>query len=904
MNEDLNQQYHYNTKIDREQAQTFLEALFGNLDSGYIEIRPIFNRTSEEPKFYRSIKEIEWNWISKLNTFQYNIFFGVCARKNKQGTKDSVKSIPALFADLDGKDFPGGKPEAKAQLDKLPPYLQPSIIVDSGHGYQCYWLLQEVYEIENEAEIPELEGYIKGIRCFLSGDAVQDLSRVLRLPGTINWKYPQNPVSCQIEYFDLSRKFDPIDFEEYWMNVNETTKEVELPSELPKIELNDLKVSKEIKGLIVDGNIEGKYKSRSEADEAAITALLRAGHDEATVKAVFENSNWGIGEKYREKGRNADKYLAHSIAKAEAFLAQQSNSQRSSQSNPESNASKTRSITIDGKTYCEKDDKLVIVKPGQDTGIVKTLSSFTIEPTKRIWVNGQSEMLEATLSTKERQYPNVLFRREDWNSKQRFLSNLPSVDLQFFGSDSDVQAILALVTQEKLPSKKGTPILGRNGDVWVLRDGVLSSQGWIEDPDIVYLPSEIDFDRRILYKPVDDLFDFCRKVLSLLPRLNEGKIIFPIIGWFFASPFAPLIREELGHFPILVLWGTHGSGKSSLLKTFWQLFGIKSEAFSSTETQFTFLRLFSGTNSIPIIIDEFKPWNMEEGEVRLLIRLLKRLYDGEVEHRGRPDLSVVPYTLQAPVAIAGEVSPCSLESALTERVIQVSLDPKSIEKGAPHEEAFNCLNEFELQAFAEPYIQWSLSVDVVQLLNQARRLLPSSVNFAPSRVRDNLQVMVTGLLAMRSFAEMYGIHFNEEAFKRGITESSNSMIDDLLGKGRKREIGLTIFLKNLATMAATARIKRGIHYDVSDTILYIALPDCIAEFRKFVRETNARVEVLDEKTYRRQISEVHEQGGYILETTTTHFFKVYESKEGENGRVRRCVAIDMEKLPFDASGFE
>jgi hypothetical protein len=567
-------------------------------------------------------------------------------------------------------------------------------------------------------------------------------------------------------------------------------------------------------------------------------------------------------------------------------------------------------ITIDGVTYLERLDlNRIICKipPAREDAppVVKTLASFIIEPRMRITLDGESERLATLLKTSEAEYPN-LFKREAWNSKRQFLAALPSVDLQYYGTDKDTQAILAMVTSKELPIRRGATVLGRNGDLWVISDGVLSKDGWLENPELVYIPSEVEFDRRVRYPTPEDETGLIKRVIPQLLMLNEGKIIFPVLGWFFATPFVPEIRRRLHHFPLLVVWGTHGGGKSSLLSLLWELFGVKSELFSATETPFTFLRLFSGTSTIPILIDEFKPFTMKEDETRLLIRFLKRLYDGEIEHRGRPDLSLVAYHLQAPTAIAGEVTPISLESAMVERVIQVNLNPDTLSTHSEYVSAFNELATLALGGFAFPYIRWCLSASLDDLMDEARTLLPTVLRDVPPRVRDNALVMTTGLVALKRFAAGYGVEIAQEAFRNGITESITELLNELFERGAYQEIGLTIFLETLATLAQTKRITHGVHYttDGVNTRLYIHLPDCLPEFRKFVRETSARVEVLDERAYRRQAREVCERKGYVLNTFTNKWFKMYQDEKGEKGKIRSCMEIDMEQLPFDTSGFE
>jgi hypothetical protein len=65
-----------------------------------------------------------------------NVFFGACPRFTKDGTKAGVKTVTCLWADLDGKDYEGGKEEALRVLMAFP--IPPTVIIDSGNGYHAY----------------------------------------------------------------------------------------------------------------------------------------------------------------------------------------------------------------------------------------------------------------------------------------------------------------------------------------------------------------------------------------------------------------------------------------------------------------------------------------------------------------------------------------------------------------------------------------------------------------------------------------------------------------------------------------------------------------------------------------------------------------------------------------------
>jgi hypothetical protein len=99
-----------------------------------------------------------------------------------------VTAVNCLFAEFDANDFGGDKAAAWQHVEQLDP--EPSAIIDSGGGYHCYWLLDETWFLHDEAErkkASELQAdwveYVQG------DDASKDLARVLRVPGTKNYKY-------------------------------------------------------------------------------------------------------------------------------------------------------------------------------------------------------------------------------------------------------------------------------------------------------------------------------------------------------------------------------------------------------------------------------------------------------------------------------------------------------------------------------------------------------------------------------------------------------------------------------------------------------------------------------------------------------------------------------------------
>jgi hypothetical protein len=111
-----------------------------------------------------------------------------CRPKNERGRIEDVAAINCLFAEFDVKDY-GSKDAIREHLDTRA-VLLPSIVVDSGGGLHCYWLLDEPYILLNEADRKDAGELQARFVLSIGGDrGAKDLARVLRLPDTLNAKY-------------------------------------------------------------------------------------------------------------------------------------------------------------------------------------------------------------------------------------------------------------------------------------------------------------------------------------------------------------------------------------------------------------------------------------------------------------------------------------------------------------------------------------------------------------------------------------------------------------------------------------------------------------------------------------------------------------------------------------------
>lgn len=156
----------------------------------YLEGRAIHPRS-------RSVVQ-EWFTPDAINGFcawarplvDYDTYFGVCPRIRPQGDKASVTHATGLWCDLDFKRFEDGEAGALQKLADFP--LSPTWVVATGGGFHVYWQLRQAVRAD-----AAFEGRLKGVvRALVADPAATDRSRVLRIPGTVNHKYPD----CRVRF--------------------------------------------------------------------------------------------------------------------------------------------------------------------------------------------------------------------------------------------------------------------------------------------------------------------------------------------------------------------------------------------------------------------------------------------------------------------------------------------------------------------------------------------------------------------------------------------------------------------------------------------------------------------------------------------------------------------------------
>lgn len=159
--------------------ELFYRALFDGM-TDYIEIR-LINGKKAQPLFL-TLPEL-LHYPTPLDT---NIYIGIFQRGKKgSGKIENCTKTNAIYLDFDGIERV--EIEYRIEMAGLP---QPSMIVNSGHGYHVYWLL-------DRAAGQEVKPLVDAMQRLLNADSrATDAARILRVPDTMNLK--AEPVKCEL----------------------------------------------------------------------------------------------------------------------------------------------------------------------------------------------------------------------------------------------------------------------------------------------------------------------------------------------------------------------------------------------------------------------------------------------------------------------------------------------------------------------------------------------------------------------------------------------------------------------------------------------------------------------------------------------------------------------------------
>lgn len=299
---------------------------------------------TETMSFQPSAWQKAADWIES-HQGKRNLYFHVNpvrgALSNK-ASKEDIARMAWLHIDIDpraGEDFDEERERALKLLQEYEP--RPSVIIDSGGGFQGFWKLNQDVKLEingSVAKAQELEAYNQQLEKIFQGDHCHNVDRIMRLPGSINVptakkiKKGRVPTLAKlVEWIDASYSIDQFTPAVRVQAVGESG----LGGGRPKIKItgnvadigteelrewaqeNQKSISDHCLALIATGQDPldpTKYASRSEALFKVCCDLVRADVPDEMIFAVISGSN-EIAASVRDKP-NWESYALRQIERA------------------------------------------------------------------------------------------------------------------------------------------------------------------------------------------------------------------------------------------------------------------------------------------------------------------------------------------------------------------------------------------------------------------------------------------------------------------------------------------------------------------------------------------------------------------------------------------------------------
>ena len=193
----------------------FLTALWGETPPGPVLVWTLPDKKS---RWYRTFDTVDVD-LRQLEDRDIYLGAGLAPANGVRLTsrtrvkEEQVAGIAGLWADVDVAHLVHAKatelpPDRQRATDVLALLLvQPTILVDTGHGIHAWWLFSQPWMFSDEKEFDlarrTIQWWQATIRHLFSEqgwalDSTHDLSRLLRLPGTWNNKDPHDRLPVEV----------------------------------------------------------------------------------------------------------------------------------------------------------------------------------------------------------------------------------------------------------------------------------------------------------------------------------------------------------------------------------------------------------------------------------------------------------------------------------------------------------------------------------------------------------------------------------------------------------------------------------------------------------------------------------------------------------------------------------
>lgn len=779
-----------NTTTDATHAVEFLRWMFGDKPDGYIYVLrtrpsadPVKARQKDEeakseqnPATFSAPEKIDSEWW-RTQGHHWSMMFctALVKERAKRNQADNTVLIPALWCDIDGCKE-AGIPADEFYADLHTSEDTSAWVRSSERGLQCYFKLDRPFECDGDKDkfAEEVAGVLYDMAIYYGGDCrVVNLGRNMRLPGSLNIK-PE----YKGDYFMAQA----LAMNDHTFSLEELKKRfVPDPDIVPKVfgyacqralqtvwekgARHDIML--QFFGSVRKGGLNKEACKRLSLEIKQYLADEDRSTELDTTYAADLDKIATLRKDFAHIADDVDRAIHGWVALKTLYC-----KKRGFEFYPE-NVDPTQPALEDAPFF-ERDG--VTMYTGRE-GEPQVFCNFIIRLKGRvIKADTKASVWLAEIHMPGEPPTIIELSTADHSQWQRFLTktDMPAVGLSIY--EPKLWARYIGYLQESCPDMvlKETPHYG-----WL---NVAEGKPTLVLPDVEHAEyiyrghNDTAFSRTIFTQEIapDDAKAYLEKFIRYYKNYHEDAFIWPALGWFAGASVKGLIDKTINRFPVLVVNGLTGSGKSYLIEDVLAVhYGTQSVVSFEGSTSYAF-RTKLGTNNVcPLILGEFRTESGNDRDaakkVKELVSLIRSSWGEYDISRGQSSAKELLNTpLEAPWCMVGEHQ--FNEPASIARCVILTIDRKrknAFEAMPPEQQRVLLAEQRWLQDSSHRgwlgaiLIQWAEkhADEILTIAQSAKTLVDSTCTSSVPNKRAGVAAVLTGLVILRKIYKDYGLEF-------------------------------------------------------------------------------------------------------------------------------------------------
>lgn len=191
--------------------------------------------------------------------------------------------------------------------------------------------------------------------------------------------------------------------------------------------------------------------------------------------------------------------------------------------------------------------------------------------------------------------------------------------------------------------------------------------------------------------PLEATEDAERTLVALM-SVNKPIVVANVLGWMVGAFHKQIYHHIYKQFPLLMLYGQSGAGKTSTQEVFLSLHYYLAKPLvlqADASTPFMIEGAMQSSASIPCVLEEYKPRDMRQGRHVRLKSMLRSAYNsqtygkgGMAQEPGTTWRDLRQFAFAAPTMFIGEA--LETETAIVDRTVAIALDKGGLKGRGVH----------------------------------------------------------------------------------------------------------------------------------------------------------------------------------------------------------------------------